>query len=165
MHCKAAGHSVAIFGLLAKTQSTCLLRVLFARRLWSDANHDPLQAKATYAGEQCSSLLSPADPQNSLRQKPCRRTCGGDRCCATPRATVSSLVARSERTSARRARAAKRAGAAPIPAARSAMPRSILSTSLPERLAAMRLGKSLQAKATYRESNALPYLYLQAFDA
>ncbi len=53
MHCKSAGHSVAIFGLLAKTQSTCLLRVLFARRLcrdafWSDANHEHLQAKATY---------------------------------------------------------------------------------------------------------------------
>ena len=124
-----------------------------------------LASQSNLPGEQCSPLLSPADPQNSLRQKPCRRTCGGDGCCATPRATVSSLVARSERTSARRARAAKRAGAAPIPAARSAMPRSIPSASLPERLATMRLGISLQAKATYRESNALPYLYLQAFDA
>ena len=170
MHCKAAGHSVAIFGLLAKTQSTCLLRVLFCttplpRCFLERRKSRTLASQSNLPGEQCSPLLSPADPQNSLRQKPCRRTCGGDGCCATPRATVSSLVARSERTSVRRARAAKRAGAAPIPAARSAMPRSIPSASLPERLATMRLGISLQAKATYRESNALPYLYLQAFDA
>ena len=51
-----------------------------------------LASQSNLPGEQCSPLLSPADPQNSLRQKPCRRTCGGDGCCATPRATVSSLV-------------------------------------------------------------------------
>ena len=98
MHCKAAGHSVAIFGLLAKTQSTCLLRVLFCttplpRCFLERRKSRTLASQSNLPGEQCSPLLSPADPQNSLRQKPCRRTCGGDGCCATPRATVSSLVA------------------------------------------------------------------------
>ena len=40
MCCKVAGHSVAIFYLLGKTQSKCLLRVFFAQRAAASACDD-----------------------------------------------------------------------------------------------------------------------------